>query len=168
VRRGARLVAAEVKATRVQSPDTDTSYVGASDWLPWLPTETRVIASVRASQRKASATPLVSPRTRFDASETNATHRAGRWPSPLTDGPYERPFAGCPPKPRDTSTVLPACHGDPWSSYGSPRTTANTSVTPFVSAGVMSLASDSNAMMRAKRSSRLTAAFLEGPFGTPP
>ena len=106
-------MADELNATRVQSPETDTSYVGAFAWLPPLPTETRVIRPVCAFQRKASATPFVSSGTTFEASETNATQRAACLLSPLTEGPYERPFAGCPPMPCDTRAVVPLCQGVP-------------------------------------------------------
>src|SRR3954453_16345919 len=68
----ARFVAVEVKAPREQSPDSETSKLGPFACCPRLLTDTRVIAPVSRSRTNASATALVSPGTRFDASEMNA------------------------------------------------------------------------------------------------
>src|SRR5207247_11253202 len=91
----ARLLAVEVNATRAQSPESDTSKLGPFACLPSLFTDTREIAPVSTLRTNASATPLVSPGTRFDASELNARQCGVRFlESPSSAGPYERPLAG--------------------------------------------------------------------------
>ena len=70
------------------------------------------------SRTKTSVVALVSPLTRFDAVEENATLR----PSADTEGKKFSPFAGRPPVPVDTRRVTPAC-----------RSRMKTSRTPFVS-----------------------------------
>jgi hypothetical protein len=100
-----------VNATREQSPETSTSVVSSLDWrLPG--SDTRLGRPVPFT-RNASTLPLVSPRTRFDADDRNATQFA--WPlskSPSTAAPHEGPSAG-PDGPRETSTVRPGCHSSP-------------------------------------------------------
>src|SRR3954451_10004414 len=93
----ARFVASETNATRSQAPSTFTSYVVPFDcWLE-LFTDTRVMRPERRSRTKPSGLPLVSPGTRFDAAETNAT-QWGRWcESPSSAGRYDGPLAGAPP-----------------------------------------------------------------------
>src|SRR4051812_39052329 len=165
----ARLLAAEVKATRAQSPESETSKVGPSACLPVEETETRVIAPVSRLRTNASATPLLSPGTRFDASEMNARQCGERFfESPSTAGRYERPFAGCPPMPVEPSSVWPPFHGVPSLPYGSARRMKNTSVAALMSPATRSGASDSNATTFAMRWSWLIAGLREGPFGTVP
>ena len=63
---------------------------------------------------KASARPLPSPGTRFDASDTNARHFGAKivglvadpWSKPLKLGPHESPLAA-PPRPLEISLVGP-------------------------------------------------------------
>ncbi len=69
----ARFVACEVKATRSQAPSIETSVVGPLACSPSEPTDTRVVVFVRRSRTKASGWPLVSPATRLEAEEMNAT-----------------------------------------------------------------------------------------------
>jgi hypothetical protein len=70
------------------------------------------MAPVAACQTNASATPFVSPGTRFEACDTKATQLGGWLRSPLTAGAYEGPFAG-PPMPCDTRAVSPTYQGEP-------------------------------------------------------
>ena len=84
-----------------------------SDCCPCAPTDTRSMRPVFSQATNASGFPLVSPGTRFDASETNATQRGACSCSPSTSGRYERPFAGVPPSPRETRWVLPMIQGGP-------------------------------------------------------
>src|SRR5215210_9098127 len=115
VRRSARSPASETNATRVQRPLTATSETVPVDCRPRELTETRRIEPLRRSRTNASGRPLVSPGTRFDAAETNATQWGATREVPSTDGRVEGPLAGCPPIPADASTVSPACHGAPLS-----------------------------------------------------
>src|SRR5437764_142236 len=93
----------------------------------------------------ASATPLVSRGTRFDAFETNATQRGPWFCSPSMSGRYDGPFAGPPFGAREISSVLPFCHGGPDSEILPVRWTRKTSVVPFVSPDTMFDASESKA-----------------------
>src|SRR3954464_2136932 len=130
----ARLLAVEVKATRAQSPESETSKLGPSACLPAEETETRLIAPVSRSRTNASAAPLVSPGTRFDASEMNARQCGERFfESPSSAGKYERPLAGCPFIPVEAISVWLPCHGVPSLPYGSARRMKKTSVKPLVS-----------------------------------
>ena len=115
VLRSARSVASETNATRRHSPSTATSVTVPLDWRPRLVTDTRFVTPVRRSRTNASGLPLVSPRTRFEAAETNATQCGATREVPSTAGALEGPLAGAPPRPTETSSRLPACHGVPFS-----------------------------------------------------
>lgn len=69
---------------------------------------------------KASDLRLVSPLTRLEASETNAMHLGAVFAFPLEleespsmAGPNERPLAGLPLRPFETSRVPREIHGSP-------------------------------------------------------
>src|SRR4051794_4800378 len=109
-----RFEALEVKATRAQSPESDTSKLGPFACWPAEFTETRVIAPLARLRTNASATPFVSPGTRFDASEMKARQCGSRFfESPSSAGRYERPFAGWPLRPVEASSAAPPFHGLP-------------------------------------------------------
>ena len=92
-RPGPRFVAWVVNATRSHAPSIDTSVVGPSACAPSDATDTRWVTFVRRSRTKASGWPFVSPATRFDAEETNAT-QCGAWcASPSSDGFADGPLA---------------------------------------------------------------------------
>jgi hypothetical protein len=85
---------------------------------PALDTLTRVVVPVCRSCTNTSSLPLVSPATRVDAVEENATRR----PSALMAGVQLRPFP-CPPRlDMLTRDVVPVC-----------RSCTNTSKFPLVS-----------------------------------
>ena len=73
----ARFEAFEVKATRSHVPSTATSKLSPSDCAPVEETDTRCRRPESSQYTNASALPLVSPGTRFDACETNATQLGG-------------------------------------------------------------------------------------------
>src|SRR4051812_12943718 len=65
------------KAMREQLPETATAVVSAEDW--WRRgRDTRFVPRPSRRVTKASTLPLVSPATRFDAADRNATH-FGAW-----------------------------------------------------------------------------------------
>ena len=71
---------------------------------------------------KTSARPLVSPRTRLLAFDTNTMH-FGLWKSvPLSDTLHESPLAG-PPIPFEISWVEPKFQGVPFWPHGRLRLT---------------------------------------------
>src|SRR3954447_13127001 len=118
-----RLVAEDVKATRSQPPSVETSNDGPLACLPSLFTETRVILPLPRLRTNASATPLVSPGTRFDASETNARQSGFVCEEPSIAGLYEGPFAGCPAIPVEASSAALMIHGEPLLAHGAERRT---------------------------------------------
>src|SRR4051794_27763152 len=155
--------ASVTNATRSQWPSTLTSEVAPG------PTETRSIRPVWSQNTNASATPFVSPGTRLDASDTNATQRGACSCSPSTSGRYERPLAGAPPSPREIRRVFPILHGGPFELYGRLRRTTNTSVTdPLPSCATRLDASESKAATVASWRSCENAGSCDGPFGKPP
>src|SRR5918997_2032534 len=95
-----------------QLPDTATCVVSESDcWLPGR--DTRLSLRPGPRETNASTLPLVSPGTRFDASERKATHLGFARNAPSTAGAKERPFAGWPPRPLEASCVLLPTQGWP-------------------------------------------------------
>jgi len=121
-----RFVAADRKATVPPSPEMSGCSEAAFGWDPSLATPTRPVVPASRSRTNASATPLVSPGTRFEATDTNATLR----PLPEIDGAYEPPFAATPPTPTLTIVVVP-----------SSMSRTNTSGCPLVSPATRSEAS---------------------------
>src|SRR4051812_50191893 len=84
----------------------------------------------------ASALPLVSFATRFEACDTNATQCGERClASPSAWGSYDGPLAGWPPRPVETSCAGPdGCHGSPRVCVKlPPRRGAETAGKPFTS-----------------------------------
>src|SRR3954453_3971136 len=115
VRRSARSAASETNAPRVQRPSIATSDTVPLDCRRPLLTDTRRIEPVRRSRTNASGRPLVSPGTRLEAAETNATQWGASREVPSSPGRDEGPLAGAPPMPPETSRVAPGCHGVPFS-----------------------------------------------------
>jgi hypothetical protein len=70
------------KATKRPSPLIAAAKDGPLPRAPSGPTETASVVPAARSRTKMSGQPFVSPSTRFDASEKNAT----TWPSPLIAG----------------------------------------------------------------------------------
>jgi hypothetical protein len=70
----------------------------------------------------------VSPYTRFDARETNATHFGATSTLPLTAGLYEGPLAGNPRGLRVTRRLPPGRQRVPFVPHGDLRSTVTTSV----------------------------------------
>src|SRR5215216_2057900 len=97
----------------------------------------------------ASTRPFVSPLTRLEAWDRNATHDGFLRNAPLTAGEYDGPLAGAPLAVREISTFLPIFQAVPLLSIEPARLTTKTSLTPLVSPRTRFDASDSNAMTRA-------------------
>ena len=136
------------KASRLQLPLTATAVVSAWAWPP--PTLLmRVAARPGPRERKASTRPLVSPRTRLEAADRNATHDPRSVKLPLTAAPHDAPFAPWPPMPRETRIVRPGFQLAPLLPTRPARLTANTSVRPLESLRTRLDAEDWKAMMRA-------------------
>src|SRR4051812_1838646 len=155
------------KTIRLQLPDTATAVVSKLDWRrPGR--ETRLRPRPFSLETKASALPFVSPRTRFEAAERNATHVGREWKAPSTAGPHEGPLACAPPSPRETRMAGAANHCVPSLPKTPSRRTTKTSLTPLVSPGTMFDASDWNAIARAQRLSLEMTPWVDAPFGTPP
>jgi hypothetical protein len=72
-----------------------------SNWVPSLARETSSVRPVLRSRTNVSSTPFVSPATRFDAWDVNATYL----PSLLSDGPQDRPSAAAPSLATETHSV---------------------------------------------------------------
>src|SRR5262245_25495871 len=141
---GTRLSEKETNATKRPSRLIAGSVPPALAWVPSLATLTRVVTPVRRSRTNTSAVPLLSPWTRLDDSDENATKR----PSPLMLGPPMRsrtPLAPSPCLPLEetlTRSVVP-----------SNRSRTNTSAVRLVSLGTRFSENDENAT---KRPSALT------------
>src|SRR4051812_48787156 len=151
---------------REQLPDTATAVVSKADWRrPGNETRRRPLPPSRDT--KASILPLVSPRTRFDAADRNATHLGRARNEPSTAGAHDGPLAGA-PMPRETRIVEPGNHCVPSLPKTPSRRTTKTSLTPLASPATRFEASDWNAIARAQRRSLEITAFVEGPFGRPP
>src|SRR4051794_28954445 len=88
--------------------------------------ETRRSARPGALAKKASTLPLVSPRTRFDAADRNATHDPACRKSPPTAGKEDGPLAGSPPRPRETRIESPPLQRVPLLLIDPRRLTAKT------------------------------------------
>ena len=117
---------------------------------PALLTLTRVVVPVRVSRTKMSSIAFVSPETRFEALDWNATYR----PSDETAGDTLLPFDSAPAAPTLTRVVTPA-----W------RSRTKTSATPFVSPLTKLLAQEVNATYLP---SPETTAFWLRPFACAP
>src|SRR3954470_18953657 len=155
------------KAIRLQLPDTATAVVSKLDWRrPGR--ETRLRPRPFSLETKASTLPLVSPRTRFEAADRNATHFGRARNAPSTTGAHDGPLAGAPPRPRETRTAGAANHCVPSLPKTPSRRTTKTSLTPLVSPATMFEASDWKAIARAQRLSLEMTPWVDGPFGTPP
>src|SRR2546421_3627508 len=100
-------------------------------------------------ERNASTLPLVSPFTRLEAADRNATQRGELRKLPSTDGANDGPLAGLPCLPLERRIVLPGCQTEPSLPKLPPRRIAKTSLTPLVSPVTRSDASDWKAIMRA-------------------
>src|SRR4051812_37195782 len=114
---GARLVASDRKTTK--RPSALSAGLALAP-LPWAPPVERLMRAVTPLPRlrtKMSATPLVSPETRFDAEDENAIHL----PFALRDDSALAPFASPPDGVRLTRWVSPL-----------PRRKTKTSPTPLV------------------------------------
>src|SRR3954470_19693962 len=98
-----------VKATCSQSPETVTEVASSVICLP-PGSDTRRGARPGAEAMNASTFPFVSPATRFDAPDTNATHDPAWRKSPPTAAPDDGPLAGSPPRPRETRIASPPLH----------------------------------------------------------
>src|SRR5204863_3677806 len=100
---GTRLVAKEAKATLDPSA---LMLGGAAELFSSVPSEATLtiwVVPATRSRTKTSRTWFVSPATRLDASETNATDR----PSAEMDAPKLDPFPEPPPRDTVTSEVSP-------------------------------------------------------------
>jgi hypothetical protein len=93
-----------VNATRAPSPEIDGEKDAPLPWSPAAPRLTLSVLAATKSRRKTSPTPLVSPVTRLDASESNATKR----PSAEIVGEEQTPFALPPLVETETTSVTPA------------------------------------------------------------
>src|SRR3954469_15923250 len=123
----------ETKAIALQSYETVTAVTGAAAWCPPGSSRRGLRSPPPRRVTRASSTPLVSPPTMFDADERNATHE-GRWSKPPSiDGVKDGPFEGRPDAVRETMTVRRGIHFAPKLSMRPPRSTANTSLRPFLS-----------------------------------
>lgn len=98
---------------------------------PPVLTLARSVVPNSQSRTNTSLNPLVSPATRFDAPEMNATYR----PSPLTVAELDAPLPWAPVLPTLTRTVSPV-----------ELSWRNTSVTPLVSPVTRLAASDVKTM----------------------
>src|SRR5215216_6332011 len=98
---GARLLASESNVTYRPSPLMAGERDSSLPWAPLLVTEIRVVRRVHLSCRNTSVRPLVSPGTRFDASEANVTYR----PSALITGWLETRLAFAPVLATETCVV---------------------------------------------------------------
>ena len=67
------LLAAEVNATRRPSPLSEGWSLPPFAWLPSKPTLTRAVVFDWRSRTKTSLASFVSPSTRFEADDANAT-----------------------------------------------------------------------------------------------
>src|SRR4051812_39654374 len=103
------------QATRVQSPETATS-VTASVPCALPGSDTRLSDLPGPLERNASVTPLVSPTTRFVASERKATHDPRLVKLPSTAGLKEGPLAW-PPFGLEISSLSPLRHAVPVLPY---------------------------------------------------
>src|SRR3954453_13891294 len=101
----------------------------------------------------------------FEASDRKPTHGGARWNPPLMAGIDAGPLAGAPLRVREMRPVRRALQGEPLLPMLPPRSRAKTSWTPFRSPRTMLLASDSNAIARAKRLSFEMTGWVDGPFG---
>src|SRR4051794_2904930 len=97
----------------------------------------------------ASVRPLVSPLTRFEACDRNATQDGFARKPPLTAAPQDAPLAGPPFAAREISTLRPILQAVPLLLTRPERRTAKTSRRPLVSRATRLDASDSNAITRA-------------------
>src|SRR3954447_23687019 len=149
-----------------QSGLTETAVVAPGNCVPER-TETRRGRAPTGFEMNASVTPLVSPGTRFVASERKATHEPFVVVLPSTAAPNDGPSAG-PSGPRESSAASLTAHGEPVLPNEPPRRTAKTSRWPFVSPATRFEATDSKAMTLAKRRSREITGFSDAPFGVPP
>src|SRR3954467_14659825 len=104
----------------------------------------------------------------FDAEERKATQDGRLSKPPSMDGANDGPFEGRPEAVRETITTRPGIHFAPRLSIRPARRTANTSLKPFLSPRTRLLASDSNAIARAKRLSPEMTGCVEAPFGILP
>src|SRR5215217_609933 len=152
---------------RAQLPETATEAVSVVA-CRLRGSETRRIFRPFRRTTNASTLPLVSPGTRFDADDRNATQRGRFLKAPSTAAPQEGPFAWPPLRGRETRRVPPGNHWVPSLAKTPARRTTKMSLTPLVSPATRSEASDSNAMTRAQRRSFEITGWVEGPFGTPP
>ena len=96
---------ADTNPTTPPSRLIDGLELGRSAWVPSVARLTRVVALVCRSNRKTSVVPLVSPVTRFVASDRNTIQR----PSPLIWGAWLDPFDCAPPVPTLTRVVSLVC-----------------------------------------------------------
>ena len=100
---GARLSAAEAKATDSPSPLMHASRHARLLWVPAALTLTRSVVWASRSRTNTSYFPLVSPVTRLVAHEQKATYR----PSALIEGVSDAPSACEPPVATLTRSVVP-------------------------------------------------------------
>src|SRR5207302_9890426 len=102
-------------------------------WSPALSTRSRSVVRVRRSWTKTSATPFVSPHTRFVASDQKTTKR----PFALIEGPSLPRFASFPALSTLTRSVV-------WVR----RSRTNTSPPPLLSPGPRLVATEAKATNR--------------------
>ena len=131
---GTKLEAHELKATNRPSELIDGYQLPPLPSVPSDATLTRSTVSVSRSYTKTSNAPFVSPGTRFDAEELNATNR----PSALIDSSLS--LSSFPSDPSDATLTR--------STVSVPRSYTKTSDTPFVSPGTRFEADDTNATYR--------------------
>src|SRR3954453_9406210 len=81
----------------------------------------------------ASVRPLVSPLTRFEACDRNATQDGFARKPPLTAAPHEAPLAGPPFAAREISTLRPILQAVPLLLIDPVRRTTKTSRRPLAS-----------------------------------
>src|SRR2546423_15003640 len=93
-------------------------------------------------ERNASILPFVSPFTRLEAPDRNATQCGELRKLPSTDGANDGPLAGLPCRPFDRRTVLPGCQTEPSLSKLPPPRIAQASLTPLLPPPTTTAASD--------------------------
>jgi hypothetical protein len=99
-----RFDACDTKATNLPPGDNAVSkLLTLSGWAPVELTDTLVVAPVRRSRTNTSTSPSVSPGTRLEAYEANATNL----PSAETAGDSLPAFACAPVELTDTRVVVP-------------------------------------------------------------